>query len=132
MAYLMVGDAAIAEELTQEAFIAVGPKMGTVAHPVAYLRMAVTNAARDWLRRQSVRTRVHRKLAASLEPTQQEPDELWDALATLDERRRVAIVLRFYVGLPDDEAAEILNCAVPTVRTLIRRGLVDLRKEIDR
>lgn len=132
MGYLMVGDAAVAEELTQEAFLATAPKMHEIAHPFAYVRAAVANGARDWLRRQSVRARVDRTVAASVQPALQQPDELWDALATLEERRRVAIVLRYYVGLPDDETAEILDCAVPTVRTLIRRGLADLRKEIDR
>jgi RNA polymerase sigma factor (sigma-70 family) len=62
----------------------------------------------------------------------QEPDELWDALATLSPRQRAAIVLRFYEDLPDDEIAQVLGCRPATVRTTVHRGLAALRKEIER
>jgi RNA polymerase sigma factor (sigma-70 family) len=59
-------------------------------------------------------------------------DEMWDALATLNDRQRAAIVLRFYEDLPDAAIAEVLGCRVATVRTAIHRGLKSLRKVIDR
>ena len=59
-------------------------------------------------------------------------DELWDALATLTDRQRAAIVLRFYCDLPDAEIAAALGCREATVRTSVHRGLAKLRKEIDR
>jgi RNA polymerase sigma factor (sigma-70 family) len=59
-------------------------------------------------------------------------DEMWDALATLNDRQRAAIVLRFYEDLPDADIAEILGCRTATVRTAIHRGLGSLRKVIDR
>jgi RNA polymerase sigma factor (sigma-70 family) len=59
-------------------------------------------------------------------------DEMWDALATLSERQRTAIVLRFYEDLPDQRIAEIIGCRPATVRTAIHRGLRELRKVIDR
>jgi DNA-directed RNA polymerase specialized sigma24 family protein len=55
-----------------------------------------------------------------------------DALATLRDRPRAAIVLRYYADLPDAAIAEILGCRLPTVRTTIHRALVALRREIDR
>ncbi|MGH2719057.1 MAG: sigma factor-like helix-turn-helix DNA-binding protein, partial [Actinomycetota bacterium] len=47
-------------------------------------------------------------------------------------RQRSAIVLRFYLDTPDDEAAEILHCRPGTVRSLISRGLAELRQEVER
>ena len=66
------------------------------------------------------------------DPVLMEADELWDALGRLDERRRAAIVLRFYADVPVAEIAEILDCRPVTVRTSIHRGLQQLRREIDR
>jgi RNA polymerase sigma factor (sigma-70 family) len=57
-------------------------------------------------------------------------DEMWDAIATLGDRQRAAIVLRFYEDLPDKEIAELLGCQVPTVRTAIHRGLRALRRVV--
>ena len=65
------------------------------------------------------------------EPAVLGADELWDALGRLDERRYTAIVLRFYEDLPDAEIAAVLGCRPATVRTLVRRGLAALRKEIE-
>jgi RNA polymerase sigma factor (sigma-70 family) len=60
------------------------------------------------------------------------PDEMWDALAELKDRQRVAIVLRFYEDMHDEQIAEILGCRPATVRTAIHRGLRSLRRVIDR
>ena len=59
-------------------------------------------------------------------------DELWDALATLPDRQRTAIVARYYLDLPDPEIADLLGCRPATVRTAIHRGLAALRKEVPR
>ena len=39
------------------------------------------------------------------------------------------MVLRYYEGLTDAEAADVLGCAVGTVRASISRGLSTLRNE---
>ena len=41
---------------------------------------------------------------------------------------RQAVVLRFYLDLPDGEIAELIGCRPATVRTLIHRALRDLRR----
>ena len=56
---------------------------------------------------------------------------MWDALAALTDRQRIAIVLRFYEDMPDDRIAEILGCRPSTVRSAVHRGLLSLRQEID-
>jgi RNA polymerase sigma-70 factor (sigma-E family) len=129
LAYLVSGRASAAEEVVQDAFIKTHRSWNEVRDPVPYLRTAVVNGCRSWGRRQKLeQTRQPRPP----EPVRQEPDELWDALATLNDRARTAIVLRFYADLPDAEIAEILGCRVPTVRTTIHRAFAALRREIDR
>jgi RNA polymerase sigma-70 factor (sigma-E family) len=127
LAYLVSGQAPVAEEVVQDAFVKVHRSWDRVRDPLAYVRTAVINGCRSWGRRQ----RLERERRPDPpQPTLQEPDELWDALATLKGRARAAIVLRYYADLPDAEIAEILGCRVTTVRTTIHRALALLRKEI--
>lgn len=131
LAYLLTGDRAVAEELVQDAFIAVHRSWDRVTQPSAYLRVAVVNACRSWGRRQVLeRDRARAGRAEGPEHAVLVADEMWDALQVLPERQRVAIVLRYYEDLPDREIAEILGCREATVRTAVFRGLAALRKEV--
>jgi RNA polymerase sigma factor (sigma-70 family) len=128
LAYLVSGRASVAEEVVQDAFIKTHrswTRYATRSHTsVRLLSMA---AGRGAAARSS-----SRRANPAPEPVRQEPDELWDALATLNDRARTAIVLRFYADLPDAEIAELLGCRVPTVRTTIHRAFAALRREIHR
>src|SRR5690242_16023337 len=57
LAYLMVGDNAVAEELVQDAFAKAHLRWSRIEHPVAYVHTAVLNGARNELRRRSRRRR---------------------------------------------------------------------------
>jgi RNA polymerase sigma factor (sigma-70 family) len=128
LAYLLTGNREVAEEITQDAFVAARGRWASIANPAGYLRTSVVNAARDWGRHQQV---VRRRAEATRpDVSLDEPDELWDALDRLDPRRRQAVVLRFYLDLPDAEIAELLGCRPATVRTLVHRALHDLRREM--
>ena len=129
LAYLLTSHHEVAEEIVQDAFLACAPKWSSVEQPRAYVRAAVTNRARTWLRRHRL-DRERSPAAAGVEELH--PDELWDALGRLDDRRRAAIVLRFYEDLPDREIAGILGVRPATVRSLVHRGLADLRQEVTR
>ena len=128
LAYLMTGDRAVAEELVQDAFVNVHRAWSRATNPPAYLRTAVVNACNSWGRRRTLE--LHRRPAPP-DPSVLVADEMWDALQTLPHRQRAAIVLRFYEDLPDTAIAEVLGCRPATVRTLVRRGLQSLRKEIE-
>lgn len=129
LAYLMTGGAGVAEEVVHDAFIRVVAKWDGVRDPYPYLRAAVANGCRSWGRHQGV-VRLH--TPATLEPTIDEPDELWDALGRLEATRRAAVVLRYYEDLPHAEIGRILGLRATTVRTTIHRALRDLRREIKR
>jgi RNA polymerase sigma factor (sigma-70 family) len=129
LAYLLTSQAAIAEEIVQDAFVASHRNVDQVRDPYAYVRTAVVNRCYSWGRRLKLE---RERRPAPPDPAELVADEMWDALATLSERQRTAIVLRFYADLPDPRIAEILGCRPATVRTAIYRGLRELRKVIDR
>ena len=128
LATLLVGNPAVAEELVQDAFVRVHRKWDGVEHPAAYLRTAVVNACRNNRRR----ARLERAHATTASPAVAPPQEpLLDALATLSERQRVAIVLRYYEDLSEAEIAAALGCRPGTVKSLLHRGLAQLREVIE-
>jgi RNA polymerase sigma factor (sigma-70 family) len=53
------------------------------------------------------------------------------ALQRLPRRQREVIVLRYLVGLPETQVAQMLDISHGTVKTHLRRGLAGLRKDMD-
>lgn len=129
LAYLLVGSSAVADEIVQDAFLAVRHRWDAVrTSPGGYLRQAVVNGARARLRRGRVEDRHVWDPPPPDAPG--ELVELRDALARLPLPQRTAIVLRFWGDLPDEETAAVLQCRVGTVRSHISRGVTTLRKEL--
>jgi RNA polymerase sigma-70 factor (sigma-E family) len=130
LAIALTGRDAGAEDLVQDAFVRVHAHWARVHTPTAYLRRAVVNACRS-----SARRAARERSAPSLELLSadvMEADELFDALAMLPYRQRAALVLQFYEGLSQREIADVLGCRVGTVASLVHRGLVQLKRVIDR
>jgi len=127
LAYLMTGNMALAEDLTQDAFIRAAGRLGHLRDPdrfPAYLRKTLVNMVRDHFRRKTPTPAQHgsggsRDLDAE--------HDLRIALTALPYRQRAAIVFRYYADLPDEETADILGCRRATVRSLIARGLSELK-----
>lgn len=131
LAYLLTGSNEVAEELVQEAFVKVHRNWDRADVPVAYLRTAVVNLCRSWHRRRFLE-RERRPELAPREHEELAADEMWDVLAALRPRQRAALVLKFYEGLPEAEIAEVLGVRPGTVKSLVHRGLAQLRKRMDR
>jgi len=51
-------------------------------------------------------------------------------LLALSERQRAAVVLRFYLDLSERQTADALRCRPGTVRSLVARGMQQLRTTI--
>jgi RNA polymerase sigma factor (sigma-70 family) len=126
LAFLLVGDLAQAEEIVQDAFVAVVPRFETLVTPGAYLRVAVVNGCRTAMRR---RLRVW-PAPATTSATHLATDHVWDVIARLPRRQRVAVVLRFYADLPEAEIAAALDVRPGTVKSLLHRALASLREEL--
>ncbi|MEA2703701.1 MAG: hypothetical protein QOD63_1646 [Actinomycetota bacterium] len=131
MAYLMVGSTPVAEELVQDAFARMHRHWDRAEHPRAYLRTAVLNACRSHLRRGALERAYLKRAAHEPEAATAGGDELFDALAKLPSRQRAALVLRFYEDLPEADIAVALGCRPGTVKSLLHRGLAELRKVVD-
>jgi RNA polymerase sigma-70 factor, ECF subfamily len=95
----------------------------------------VANQCRDALRGRWWR------LARTAEPegrthmTSSDPAEVLDlraALARLPYRRRLIIVLRYYLDLPFDEVAAAAGCSVDAAKALARRATADLHRALAR
>lgn len=127
VAFLLTGSHEAAEDAVQDAFIRCRPHLAGLDHPPSYLRTAVVNRCRSVYRRSALQDSDPPILPSELP---NDLIELHDALSRLAWRPRAAIVLRYFVDIPDNQIADILECRPPTVRTLIRRGVATLRKEL--
>ena len=132
LATLLVGSPAIAEEVVQDAFVAVNERWDSVDHPGAYLRTSVVNGCAQVLRRRTIEQRYR---AARVEVADSEiPEQLIElrhALDRLSDRQRLVVVLRYFADLPDEEIAEALGVQPSTVRSLSHRAVAALRKELE-
>ena len=59
-----------------------------------------------------------------------EVDETWQLIEQLPARRRTALVLHYYLDLPIDEIAELMNTRPGTVKSLLHRGRETLRGQL--
>ena len=131
LAVLLVDTDEAAEDCVQDAFVRVHRRWQHIDDPDAYLRTAVVNACRDQLRRRRVR-RAFRPDPKPPDTIPEADDELAQLLGRLSRRRRTAIVLRFYADMADEDIADHLGCRPATVRSLIHRGLEQLREVMNR
>ncbi|KRA32415.1 MULTISPECIES: SigE family RNA polymerase sigma factor [unclassified Nocardioides] len=134
-AYLMVGDVGLAQDLVQEALTktyVAWPRLRDPANAEAYTRKAITTTAITWFRKRSwngeratgaVPDRATGGHADALDVRH----SLMQALAQLPPRQRAVIVLRFYEDLTERQTAEVLGCAVGTVKSQTSAGLTKLR-----
>jgi RNA polymerase sigma-70 factor (ECF subfamily) len=56
--------------------------------------------------------------------------DLSRAVGALPYRRRLAVVLRYYLDLPFEDAASVMGCSVDAVKALVRRGTFDLERAL--
>jgi RNA polymerase sigma-70 factor (sigma-E family) len=139
-AVMLTGDPHTAEDLVQDTMVRVQLNWRRVSRsdsPDGYVRRVLTNRFVD-LRRGSWWRRV--LLKPDPDPTRPAPrdhaqdsadrDQIWTMLATLPRRQRAVLVLRYYEDLPDAEIADVLGCAVGTVRSSISRALATLRADL--
>jgi RNA polymerase sigma-70 factor (sigma-E family) len=134
LAVVMLGDRAAAEDVVQEAFCALYRRWNHLADPekaLTYVRSSILNGCRSELRR---RIRSERRLApdavaagaASAEVMAligEEHREVLAALRRLPRRQREALVLKFYLELPEPEIAAAMGVTQGTVKSTASRAL---------
>jgi RNA polymerase sigma-70 factor (ECF subfamily) len=145
-AYVIAGNAADAEEATQDGFVKAWRALGRFREGAPFrpwLLQIVANEARN--RRRSAGRRSHLALrAAAQEPSgdaapspeasllsAETRETLLAAVNELPEDQRTIIELRFFVGLSEAEVAEALNVPTGTVKSRSSRALERLRESYD-
>jgi RNA polymerase sigma-70 factor (sigma-E family) len=134
LAYGLTGDQGHAEDVVQAAFTrayAAWPRVSRSGSPEAYVRKIVINENRNRFRKRRVAEQLTGQLPErSVADTTGHHDErlaLIAALQRLGPRQRAVVVLRYWVGLTETEAALTLGCSVGTVKSQASRGLAALR-----
>jgi RNA polymerase sigma-70 factor (sigma-E family) len=140
LAALLLRDTAVAEEVTQDAFVSLHHAWRRLADPdraLAYLRQSVVNGARSALRRREVADRLAPPAgpdAASAEHgalVALEHQQVLAALRTLPQRQREVLVLRYYVDLAEADIAEALGISRGAVKSHASRGMAGLRTALE-
>ena len=131
-AYLVVRDAAAAEDIAQESFLAAVRALDRFdrRRPFGpWLHRIVVNRAIDWARARALRAETEEFDVAAPDPPEHD-DSLLRELASLDPDHRAVIVLRFLLEYTPGEIAELLELPRGTVNSRLRRGLDALREEV--
>ncbi len=156
LVYRLVRDREKAEDLSQETFIKVLNNIDRYKPQFkfsSWIFKIAHNTALDELRRKEVPTlsldgsphardaeqaAMTAPVIASDEPTPEDylerkelGSEIEDAIGTLREEYRTAIVLRHVEGRAYEEIAEIMDVPLGTVKTFIHRGRLELRERLE-
>lgn len=138
LSVLLVRDVGTAEEVVQDAFVAVHDRWPRLHDPdkaLAYLRQTVVNRSRSVLRHRAVVTRH-----ASMErpPDAQDPTAatdrrraVLDAMRALSSRQREVLALRYYLDLTEAEIADTLGISPGAVKSHSSRGAAALRAMLE-
>jgi RNA polymerase sigma-70 factor (ECF subfamily) len=137
-AYLVVHDAAAAEDIAQEAFLAAVRALDRFdrRRPFGpWLHRIVVNRAIDWTRARALRREVGDEALAAAEAGPDRPrralaEGIAAALADLSPEHRAVIVLRYLLEYTPGEIAELLDLPRGTVNSRLRRGLDQLGERL--
>jgi len=128
-AYLLTGDAHLAEDLVQTALFKAARAWHRIeGDPEPYVRRILYNQNVSWWRRRKVReTALGAYDGASAAGDSDLRLSLESALARLTERQRTVLVLRFFEDLTEVQTAHALGIAAGTVKSTTREALARLR-----
>jgi RNA polymerase sigma-70 factor (sigma-E family) len=133
-AWLLTGDWHLAEDVVQTALMRCYPKWRQISKgdADAYVRRAIVNGYVSSRRRRwwGERSRAEPPELASPGDVYADVDQrrlVLTALASLPPRQRAVVVLRFYEDLSEAQTAEVLRCAVGTVKSQTAKALSSLR-----
>lgn len=144
LAWLLVHDEGVAEEIAQDSFVALHrqwDRLADVDRAVGYLRRTVVNRARSALRHDKVVRRhqvadigTARALGSQTAPSAEDQamdterhDRVLALLETLPGRQREVLTLRYFLDLDEAAIAATLGISRGAVKSHAHRGLLALR-----
>jgi RNA polymerase sigma-70 factor (sigma-E family) len=141
LAAMLVRDTSTAEEVVQDAFIAMHDgwhRLKDAEKALAYLRQAVVNRSRSVLRHRMVVEKNAPKPAPDMPSAEHgamallERSAVIAALRDLPERQREAIVLRYYADLSEADIAAAMRISRGAVKSHTARGMASLKAALER
>ena len=136
-AWLLTGDRGLAEDLVQTALVRAWPRWERIRRhddPEVYVRRVMVNTWATWARR-----RWRGERATVSVPEGPAPGDIAaevavrvairSALASLTARQRAVLVLRVFDDLSEAQVADVLDCAVGTVKSTMSQALAKLRSD---
>jgi RNA polymerase sigma-70 factor (sigma-E family) len=140
LAALLVRDTQTAEEVVQDAFVAMHggwERLRDTEKALAYLRQAVVNRSRSVLRHRTVVDKNLQKAPPDMPSAEHgalallERDAVVAALRHLPDRQREAIVLRYYADLSEADIAAAMGISRGAVKSHTSRGMSALRAALE-
>jgi RNA polymerase sigma-70 factor (sigma-E family) len=136
-AWLLTGDWALAEDLVQTALARSWPRWERIKRrddPVVYVHRVMVNTWASWNRR-----RWRGEWPSAAVPDSQAPGDMaaevavrlavQRALGSLTDRQRAVLVLRVFDDLSEAQVAQVLGCAIGTVKSTMARAVTRLRQD---
>jgi RNA polymerase sigma-70 factor, ECF subfamily len=140
IAWHFLQDRHLAEELAQDVFLQLHTNLERVesaVHATHWLRRVTTHRCIDSTRKRNMRGEV--SLEEAPEPRDgKEPGDpmlrrrLQQLVASLPEKQRAAVILRYQEDLEPEEIGRVLNLPVRTVKSTLHRALGLLREKAAR
>jgi len=140
LAAMLVRDKPTAEEVVQDAFIAMHDawdRLRDTEKALAYMRQTVVNRSRSVLRHRLVVEKNLQKPPPDMPSAEAgaltllERSAVVAALRDLPERQREAIVLRYYADLSEAEIAAAMHISRGAVKSHTSRGMAALRAALE-
>ena len=144
LVYSKVNDWSVAEDVTQDVFTIAFTHLETLKHPEAFLmwlRQIARNSALNWVRTQSYRRKLlerHNQVDTKKGVLAEDPSgdaarmecraQLEEAMTTLSDKLRDAMVLYYFEGQTVSECAEALGITIDTMKKRLRLGRARLHR----
>ena len=140
LAAMLVRDTQTAEEVVQDAFVAMHDgwqRLRDTEKALAYLRQAVVNRSRSVLRHRTVVDKNLQKAPPDMPSAEHgamvllERHAVVAALRDLPDRQREALVLRYYADLSEADIATAMGISRGAVKSHTSRGMAAMRAALE-
>jgi RNA polymerase sigma-70 factor (ECF subfamily) len=138
LAYHFLHDRSLAEDMAQEVFLQLHQNLGSIqssAHLKYWLRKVASNRCIDHVRGQKPQVSLDDVPESAGPSSERDPlleQRLRKLVASLPDRARMVVVLRYQEELEYHEIAEVLEMPINTVKSNLQRALAVLRDKLTR
>jgi len=130
LSFAITLDAAVAEEMVQDAFLGLQRNIERIDNAVGYLQRSVVNLSVSVIRRRRLIERRSPTPAVAPAASSPEIDETWAKVMRLPSKQRAVVVLRFWEDMSLIEIARVLRRPSGSVKSTLHRAIQTLKEEL--